>query len=243
MSENSVIHQNGEETLQVISKADRFNDWMYSEIRPYLSGNILEIGSGIGNISDFLLMNHENVSLSDYNLNYCKLLNQRFSGKRNLKNISNINLVEPDFHLKYSSVLESFDTILALNVIEHIDDDNQAIENCRKLLKKEGKLIILVPACQALFNHFDKELGHFRRYSKMNLLNLFNYNKFAIESIRYFNVVGIFGWYLSGKILNKKIIPQGQMSLFNKMVFFIKIIDKILFHSIGLSIIAIGRKL
>lgn len=236
------IDNEGMDILSVIEKADKFNFWMYETIKPYCKGKILEIGSGIGNISQFFIKEKYNITLSDIRDNYCEILRNKFKTHQNGIEVINVDLVDQDFESKYANYLGTFDTVFALNVIEHIHDDSLALKNINKLLAKNGKVIILVPAYQALYNGIDKGLEHYRRYNQ-NLTNqiLINGN-FKIIKERYFNAMGIIGWYISGKIQKNNTIPAEQMGLYNKLVPIFKIIDKLVFNKIGLSNIAVGIK-
>lgn len=231
----------GEKTLQVISKAGKFNEWMYKTIAPYCSGKILEIGSGIGNISAFFIRDGHSMTLSDLRSFYFDELNQKFGSYRNLEKTIILDLVDKNFSEKFVAYQGYFDTIFALNVVEHIEDDSLAIRNCRFMLKPGGTIIILVPAYQELYNQFDTNLGHFRRYTKNSLQKLISGNGFEIIHRQYFNLAGILGWYVSGKILRKQTIPEGQMGLFNALVPVFKIIDKAVLNKAGLSVIAAGK--
>ena len=232
----------GLNTLETISKADKFNRWMFDTIYPHCRGKILEIGSGIGNISQFFIEANASISLSDIRENYCTLLKERFSDSPTLDEVLLIDLTNPDFEIRYHEYKKSFDTVFALNVVEHIEDDALALKNCHFLLKDGGTLLILVPAYQSLYCSFDRELGHFRRYTKKTLRKVFELNNFHIKHSRYFNLMGIFGWIFSGKILRKKTIPEGQMGLYNKLVPVFKIIDKMFLQAFGLSVIIVGNK-
>ena len=234
------IDQEGMETLEAISQAKNFNHWMYQTIAPYCHGNILEIGSGIGNISEQFIQNNQKITLSDIRDNYCSYLYNHFDNK--VDNVLNIDIIDPDFDYKHQNLFGSFDSIFALNIVEHVKDDNLAIANCKKLLKKGGHLIILVPAYQSLYNRFDKELEHYRRYSLKGLVSIFENNDITIKHKQYFNFIAILGWWFSGSILRKKIIPEGQMKLFNSLVPVFKIIDKIVLNKVGISAIVIGKK-
>ena len=236
------IDDEGLETLRIISEADKFNAWMHAAISDYCKGRILEIGSGIGNISELLLRQNHDITISDIRENYRSFLISKFPDLNAQGKIIDFDLVHPNFSNHYSSLLNSFDTVFALNVVEHIEDDNTAISNCYKLLKPGGTLIILVPAYQWLYNQLDKELYHFRRYSKTSLENLFTRNNFSLTRSFYFNAAGIPAWYISGKIQKNKTIPGNQMKLFNQVVPFFKLIDKLLGNSIGLSVICVGKK-
>ena len=142
----------------------------------------------------------------------------------------------------YGDLLEKFDGLFALNVVEHIKDDTLAIANCKKLLRPGGRMLILVPAYQTLYNTFDEALEHYRRYNKKSLKKLFSDNQLQITHSQYFNFAGILGWFLSGNILRKKVIPTGQMKLYNSLVPLFKIADKMLFNQVGLSVIVEGVK-
>lgn len=236
------IDQEGQDTLETIAKANRFNKWMFETILPFCAGSILEVGSGIGNISHFFLESGMRITLSDIRSHYCDALKNKFSRAKKLEEVLLIDLADRDFENKYVKYRETFNTVFALNVVEHIQDDKSAIRSCRFLLKKGGNLIILVPAYQMLYNNFDKELGHFRRYTKNSLKSLFLENEFEIIHSQYFNVIGILGWFVSGKLMGKKSIPKGQMGLYNKLVPIFRTMDKITFERIGLSVITVGRK-
>ena len=149
--------------------------------------------------------------------------------------------MHPDFDTVYADLLGSLDALFALNVVEHIEDDLQAIANCKKLLKKGGRLLILVPAYQALYNGFDVGLEHYRRYNKKTLSALFKKNKIEITNSQYFNFIGIFGWFFSGSILKKETIPKGQMKVYNMLVPVFRIIDKMVLNKMGLSVIVEGK--
>jgi 2-polyprenyl-3-methyl-5-hydroxy-6-metoxy-1,4-benzoquinol methylase len=236
------VDEEGLDILDVISTADRFNNWMYQTIKPYCSGQILEIGSGIGNISNYFLKDGFKIQLTDVRDNYCEQLKMKFSLHSNLLGIENIDLVNQEFDTKYSAHLSKYNTVFALNVVEHIKDDNLAIANAKKLLTDGGQLIILVPAYQALYNQFDRTLEHYRRYTKKSLGTVFQNSHLNIVHSQYFNAVGIAGWYVSGKLQGNDTIPNNQMQLYNKLVPIFKFVDKMIFNLFGLSVVLIGRK-
>jgi 2-polyprenyl-3-methyl-5-hydroxy-6-metoxy-1,4-benzoquinol methylase len=236
------IDISGQKTLEAISSATRFNNWMFNTIKPFCKGHVLEVGCGIGNISRLLIKNGFQTTLSDYSDQYFDILRGEFSENRQVENIYKVDLAEKNFGAIYPELLDKFDTIIAMNVVEHIEDDHLAIRNCRKMLRQNGHIIILVPAFSFLYNRFDKELAHFRRYTKKTLTKLFEDEKFEIIHKQYFNAAGIAGWYLNGSILKKKLIPEDQMRIFDKLVPLFKFGDKLVVNSFGLSVIHVGRK-
>jgi 2-polyprenyl-3-methyl-5-hydroxy-6-metoxy-1,4-benzoquinol methylase len=236
------IDLEGLETLKVIADAEKFNNWTFEVISPFCNGKILEIGSGIGNISSRFIQNNFNIWLSDIRYNYRSFLNQKFSNEISKEKILDLDLVHPQFESIYATLIGTFDTVFALNVIEHIEDHEKAINNCRSLLRPGGKLIILVPAYKNLYNSFDKELMHYRRYNSNLLVSLFQAQNLEIIDSFYFNAGGIPGWFVSGFIQKNKTIPASQMKIYDALVPVFKIIDKLLFRRIGLSVICVGKK-
>lgn len=232
----------GLETLNVINKANRLNQWMFASIEKYCKEEILEIGSGIGNISQYFLKKNHSIFLSDIEEDYCSLLKEKFGSFKNLKGVQSVDLVKPNFEEAYSHLLNKFDTVFALNVLEHIEDHDIAIQNAYKLLRPDGNIIILVPAYPFLYCDIDKGLGHFRRYTKNSIKKVISSNGFLIKKIFQFNSAGIAGWFIFGKIFGKKQLEEQEMGIYNHLVPLFKFMDMLLFRKIGLSIIIIASK-
>lgn len=236
------LDEEGLATLEAISNAHRFNGWMAKTISKHLSGHTLEIGSGIGNISQQFLDEGFTMCLSDYSPIYCDKLKEKFDANKNVKDVIHLDIVDSDFDTKFAPFLGTFDSAFALNVVEHVEDHEKAIGNIQKFLKPGGKMAILVPAYQSLYCRFDKELGHYRRYTKPTLKEIFKANDLDIKKTFYFNFMGIFGWLVSGKIGNQKLISPTQMRIYNKLVPVFKVIDKLAMGKMGLSVICIAEK-
>jgi 2-polyprenyl-3-methyl-5-hydroxy-6-metoxy-1,4-benzoquinol methylase len=150
------VDEEGEETLKAIAEADRFNAWMYEQVRPYAKGKILEIGSGIGNLSEFFISEGYDITLSDVRAQYTAQLFRKYPGMQVLE----MDIVHPFFSDQYHDHLGTYDLVFALNVVEHILDDRLALRNMRSLLKRGGIMFVLVPAYPCLFNNFDRALEH-----------------------------------------------------------------------------------
>jgi len=230
--------EEGLNTLEAISNAHQFNRWMFEQVQPYMQGRILEVGSGIGNISKYFIDAHVDIELSDVRSAYCDELKRKFGNRK----VHTLDLVHPNFVNEYQDLLGKFDSCFALNVIEHIEDDKLALKNLVTLLKKGGKVAILVPAGPSLYNDIDKGLYHFRRYTTNSITQLFHSADLHINKKWMFNALGIPAWYFGGKILKKKEVEGEQMSLYNKLVPIARVLDKLTFNKIGLSVIALGAK-
>jgi 2-polyprenyl-3-methyl-5-hydroxy-6-metoxy-1,4-benzoquinol methylase len=232
----------GYKSLQVISHADRFNRWMFETIVPFAAGNILEIGSGIGNLSRYFLEHNYHITLSDIDPVYTNILHQQFSRFPNLQGIMQIDLQHKNFQLEYASLKESFNTVFYLNVLEHLRDDKLAVKNSLYLLKPGGTLIILVPAYPILYSRMDKALHHVKRYTKKSLNKLLSDNGTTIKKSFYFNAIGIIAW-LYGKLLRLETVPKKEMNFFDKLVPTSKFLDSLLMKKMGLSVISIAQKM
>jgi SAM-dependent methyltransferase len=232
----------GLETLRSFSSAHAFNKWLVDQIHPWCRGFLFEAGSGIGNLSKLFLDAGYPMVLSDLRPEYCEHLRNLFSGHELCRAVVEADLSEPGMEKACLQWAGRFETVVAINVIEHIRDDQAAIQNCYKLLKPEGRIVLLVPAYQALYNSFDRDLGHFRRYTRKSLVLLLEANGFRVIHSRYFNFAGLVGWLLSGHLLRYKSIPSGQLRLFNRLVPLFRWFDWITFRQVGVSVIAVGEK-
>lgn len=223
----------GVSTLESMSQAGFYNQWTLRKFDGYLKGDILEIGCGIGNFT-LTLSKYGIVTAIDIDKN---LIN---SFKKNSEsNISsgygNIETGEYFFKEK------SYDTIVCINVLEHIKNDMRALENISKLTKKGGHLILLVPIYEFLFGSIDKSIGHFRRYNPEDLIKKMKGKGFTIISSQKLNFIGALGWFISGKILKNKQITENDIKLFN---FFSPILylENFIKPLIGTSILIVAKK-
>ena len=234
--------QDGLHTLQVMSSASAYNQWMYQTIAPFCQGKILEIGAGLGNISRYFLQDNCDLYVSDFQYHYREALIHLMRLYKMERDPFDIDLMHPYFEKVYGDLIGGFDTVFALNVIEHIEDDRLALNNAWKLLKRGGRLIVLVPSYNWLFNELDRALKHVRRYTKKDLEKLFQEFEWPIIHKQYFNCVGIPAWFLSGKLQRNSLIPSSQLRLFDTFVPLFKWIDRLTFNVAGLSTIIIGQK-
>jgi SAM-dependent methyltransferase len=223
----------GAATLEQLSGAVRYNRWMFERLRPWIGQSVLEIGSGIGNLSAFLA-DRERLVLTDTREEYLTRLRERFRGR---PNISVARLYLPDDDRAVAG--QRFDTIICLNVLEHVDDDISALQAIRRLLAPSGRLVLLVPALPALYGTIDRALGHHRRYKRAGLADLLNATGFKLAHIEYFNIAGIPGWWLAGRILRRNQIPSGSLKLYDRLVPLFRL-ERFLPWRVGQSLIAIG---
>lgn len=226
----------GSRILARLNRADKFNTWMADTIRPYVGQSVLEIGSGIGNITKKLIP-RQNYYATDINPLYLQISNNLKVDKPYLK-ISHLDVTDVSDFKKENRL---FDTVICLNVVEHIDDDLSALKNISDLLEQGGTAIVLIPRGKWLFNSLDKVLGHKRRYTKDMIIKLATKADLEINKILPFNRIGVPAWFLNGNILRKKTFSIFQVYLLQLLTPLFRIIDNYL-PLPSLSYIAILKK-
>lgn len=226
-------------SLLLLSERFNYNHWIYDNIQSFIGDNILEVGAGIGNITDFIIFKKK-LTLIDINQDYVDYLNAKYS----FRDKSNFIALRVDIQNIKSSPLadKKFDTIISLNIIEHLENDLQAIKNMSSLLDIGGKLIILVPALKTLYGSMDISFDHLHRYNRKDLKLLINGQNLEIVKFYYMNFLGLLGWFINGRILKKKELPVKQTKIFDKLVPFISFAEKIIKPPLGQSLILIAQK-
>lgn len=231
----------GYEIIDCIHVAQRFVSWMYSIVRPHLYGNIMEIGSGRGTYSDRLTRDFPGSKLvfSDIDPDYVRQLKQRYRLNPNVTAL----LLDMERPADYRKIRQRVDSVFALNVLEHIKDDVKALKCIYNMLPKGGRCVILVPAHKVLYNTIDVALRHYRRYSKKEVVEKARLANFRIRHLSYFNSVAIFGWFVNGNLMKKKVFSYTGMQTLNVFVPLLQLIEKhILRNRIGISILAVLEK-
>jgi len=224
----------GAATLERLAEAPRFNRWMFDRVRPWVGDRVLEIGSGIGNLSQFLV-DRASVVLTDTTPEYLERLRERFG---HLPSVEIMRLYLPT--VDDAVAHRRFDTIVCLNVLEHVADDGLSLAAIRSLLDRGGRLILLVPALPSLYGSLDRALGHVRRYTPRELRTKFDHAGLRMEHLEYFNLAGLPGWWLAGRVLRRTLIPTASLRWFDALVPLFRL-ERLLPWRIGQSLIAIGE--
>jgi SAM-dependent methyltransferase len=224
----------GAATLERMATAPRYNRWMYDRLSPWIGQRVLEVGSGIGNMSQFFA-DRERVVLTDTEPRYRERLSARFDGKPNVT-VADLALPQGTTGLEG----ETFDTIICLNVLEHIEDDHGSLAAMRRLLTPGGHLVLLVPALPFLYGTLDRALGHYRRYTPRSLRERFHGAGLTPEHLEYFNLAGMPGWWLAGRVLRRRLIPSGALHAYDRLVPIFRC-ERLLPWRLGQSLIAIGQ--
>ena len=227
----------GARILDVLANTPRFNRWMGDVIRPYVGSRVLEIGAGIGNLTRQLAARRKLYIASDLDDEHLARLRTRFSHRPTLR-IEHCDLTKP---ADFAAFAGQVDTVICLNVVEHVKDDLLALRNISSALQPGGRAIILVPQGQSIYGSLDVVLGHFRRYSEDDLRSKMEKAGFRVERMIKFNRVTRPGWYVNGRILHKTSFGRFQLYVFDRLVWLWRRIDRFLPWN-PVSIIAIGLK-
>ena len=203
----------GAETLRRIYQMDNLNRWMWSRVEPWIGSHILEAGCGTGTMTAFLLSRAQ-VCCVDLNAKHLEQLERQFDDPKNLETFA------CDLQDKQMRELagRGFDTVVCLNVLEHVLDHEATLDNFHDILEPGGRLVLLVPAYSSLYGTLDEALSHHRRYDERELHSLLDNHGFRTIHHRYLNAFGVPGWWLNGKILRRHLLPSGQLTLYNRLV-------------------------
>jgi SAM-dependent methyltransferase len=227
----------GHTMLRQMAHARRFNRWMADTIAPFLSGDILEIGAGIGNLTEFISAGRNRYVATDTQTAELAELEARFGENPNLE-VSLCNASDPK---DFIPLRESFDTVVCLNVLEHIEDDETTLRNIYDALRAPGKAIVLVPQGPTAFGSLDEVLEHKRRYSERELQRKMTAAGFHVEIMLRFNRATYPGWVLNSRMLRRRTLSDVQLSIFDRLVPLWRVMDPYLPWA-ATSLIAIGMK-
>jgi len=218
------------EWLELLGKATNYNLWIFRAIAPYLSGNALEIGCGIGNFSPLIAGRVKHLTAVDISDSFID------TARKRLSEIPNMELVHGD--AADIPIGKKFDTIILLDVLEHIADDARLLNLLSRKLASGGHLVLKLPAAPRLYNSLDIAVGHYRRYDKNSLIKVAGLSGFDVSHCRAFNIAGIPGWWWNG-IRKREIAPDIQIGGFDRLVPLLEFAEKLITPSVGLSLIGV----
>jgi glycosyltransferase involved in cell wall biosynthesis/protein-L-isoaspartate O-methyltransferase len=225
----------GAKILDSLAGTKRFNRWMADTVRPMVGTRVLELGAGIGNMTQHLARGRKIYVASDIDQEHIARLRVRFRGRPNLE-IRRCDLCDA---ADFQPMLGLFDSVVCLNVVEHVEDDLGALRNIFSALKPGGRAIILVPQDQKAFGTLDEVLGHCRRYSEAQLRARMEEAGFAVERVLHFNRVTRPGWRFNGQVLKRRSFGRFQLKVFDTLVPLWRRIDGYLPWQ-AVSLIAVG---
>ena len=223
--------------LDSLAGANNYYRGLLSYFKPHLGKRILEVGAGIGTFSSFLLdANPSQLILFEPSKNLMPRLRERFS-------LDGRVIVMEENSVEEMTKSVEVDSVVLVNVLEHIQEDEATLARLRSLLSGTGTILLFVPALPSLYGTLDKEFGHFRRYTKHDLVRKVRRAGFEIIMARYVNLIGIVTWFLAGKVFRKRTLRSQDVQLYDKFVIpWMSLLERHWNTPIGQSLICIGRK-
>jgi len=222
-------------TLRRVETLRRYNRFMWDLIRPFVGRRVLEVGSGTGLMTRFL-STREHVLATDLDEQYVDLLSRTFAGNPNVE-VRRLDLAA----LAQDGVApQSYDTVVCSNVLEHIEDDDAALGAIRTVLAPGGRVVLIVPALKPLYGSIDRAIHHHRRYSREEIAEKLAAAGLDIEHLSYFNMLGVPGWYLNARLLQRQAVPGFQAKINDWLVPLLRL-ERRVGPPVGMSLLAVGR--
>lgn len=229
--------------LEATDFADNYHRWILALMKPFLGKHLVEVGAGRGAFSQLLLeTGPATLSLVEPSAMFESL-------QTNLAQRDSATKIRtfPNTFAEVATKLEteqSPDSIIYINVLEHIEDDRLELEIIHRTLREKGRVFIFVPALPMLFSEFDKHVGHFRRYQKTELAEKLRAVGFRVLLSRYFDAPGILTWLLKYKLLRSLTMEHRPVYLYDKFIVPIaKSVDSVLPSPLGKNLLFVAEKM
>lgn len=222
------------EVLEELEQTTNYTAWIRDLIGPHVSGRILEVGAGRGMYSPYFAERGHLTALEPSEA-HCVALRER------LRDHSNAVVVNAP--LEGTAAPGSYDTVVLINVLEHLPDDHLALSELYESLAPGGKMVLWVPAFEALYGKFDHQIGHYRRYRKKALLGLVHNAGFQQVTARYTNMPGFVAWWLVVRVLRRTPAPGRLARVYDRL--FIPVVRRVerwLHPPVGQSLLVVAQR-
>jgi SAM-dependent methyltransferase len=229
--------------LESMAAAVNYRRWILGQLEPFLGRRIVEVGSGTGSFSELLLhRNPLSLLALEPSSNLYPLLVEKVSAMDSAGIVQAMQSTLTEAASQLSSNVAP-DSILYINVLEHIEDDQGELRVAHSTLASGGRILIFVPAHQWLMGRFDLRVGHFRRYTRRSLIPIVEAAGFTIRFSAYFDILGIVTWWLKYRLFQSDQMEAGWVSIYDRWgVPVSRIVDSITNYQIGKNLIVIGEK-
>lgn len=202
----------GLEALETLAEAPAYAAWIHARVAPHLLRRVLEIGAGTGTITTRLQA--ERVVALERDPAHLSLLRRRCAERPAVRVVGGDALRREDLEPLRD---ERLDTLFASHVLEHLPDDVAALRAIREALPSLRRVVLVVPALEALRAPFDDVVGHHRRYDRRSLERALRGAGATDVGCSYMNLPGIFGWLLHMRLLRRRALPTGSVALFDRL--------------------------
>jgi SAM-dependent methyltransferase len=220
--------------LESLEGACEYAAWIGHLAAPHLGDEVLEIGAGHGTMTS-LLTDRPRLVTSDPSSRCVGVLKERFS------QLPGVEVLEAD--LSQAARSGQYDSVVLVNVLEHIEDDSAAVKQLAEALKPGGRLVLWVPALPGLYSEFDRLIGHYRRYRTGDLRRLLANVDLEVTDVRYVNLIGAIGWFVVARILGRTPTAGSLLRVFDRFVVpRLRRAEATVRMPFGLSVFCVGRR-
>jgi SAM-dependent methyltransferase/glycosyltransferase involved in cell wall biosynthesis len=232
-------HFGAADDLEQLGTAKYFFEWVLEEFAPHLRGHVLEVGAGTGTITRRLVDHYPDISITALE-----------PAENMVGELEAFGALHPRVQVRRQTLADggvgerTCDAVIYLNVLEHIDDEEAELALAAGVLRPGGRLLVFGPAHEWLYSDLDYKAGHYRRYSLTSLRDVIAGAGFTIESLRYFDVLGVLPYWVVYRLLRHNEISGSSMWGYDRVVVPIsRIIQRLLPHPpLGKNVILVARK-
>jgi SAM-dependent methyltransferase len=205
-------------TLDNLDGANNYAGWIFELIQPHLGDEVLEVGAGHGTFTEMLARQAKRVVASDISERCVSRLRERFSGQDSVEVLHG--------SVDSAAALGPFDSVILINVLEHIEDDDGTLRDLRgRLLRPGGRVVLWVPAFWLLYSDFDRKIGHYRRYRRPGLRTQLEDAGYEVQDIRYVNAVGAVAWLVLARLLRRTPTHGTPVKVFDR--YFVPVLERL----------------
>jgi 2-polyprenyl-3-methyl-5-hydroxy-6-metoxy-1,4-benzoquinol methylase len=227
----------GRGVLNNLTGTPQYLSWLALRVRPHVGDEVLEIGAGIGNLTGRLMARRMLYVAGEQDPLHLHALRNRFLRTPNVT----VQKIDPELPSDLAGLEECFDTVLCLNVLEHLENPAAVLDRLSATLKPGGAVVVLVPNVDSLYGTLDRSLGHKRRYSSGSACQVLANAGFQVASVESFNKVALLPWLAYSRIFHAGTISKLVLKIFDKSVWFWRRLDPVMPWP-GLSLLLVARK-
>jgi len=224
--------------LEVLADLPNYYNWIIQIFRPWIKGRTMEIGAGIGTITRQIIDDTDELILVEPSAHLTDQIPAAITEN------SKVTVFNEMLETRLPQMTDSScDTIIMVNVLEHIEDDGAALESLFRVLKPGGHLLLFVPALQFLYSELDRQHGHFRRYHLSPLDFKLNVHGFRVRDKRYFDLAGVLPWWLINTIGKKTDFNPAMASIYD--TYFVpvtKFVERWIAPPLGKNILIVAER-
>jgi SAM-dependent methyltransferase len=223
--------------LDAMAEARNYHRWILAQFAPFLGDSLLEVGAGIGNFAAQILEARPDICLTllEPAANLAPLLAQRFASRPRVRTLAG-SLAEHAASL-------SVEGAVMVNVLEHIENDQECLFQLHRVLRPGGRLMLFVPAVQAIYGSLDAAFDHFRRYSKPGLRRMLEQSGFTVKTLRYVNMPGVMAWWVTGTLLRRTTLRPASVRAYDRWVVpWLAKLEDVWEPPIGQSLLAVAER-